>query len=154
NLSRAMYLSPLVTVTRHRNAEDLVAQRIDRGNAPYSDVALPGHEPRFESVTRCRMSTPRARVSFHASAGCSSEAVSEQSGRGPRRRGWSVGWTHHPDGVEQAEQAGEDGHEQRGLQRDRPGVCVDADDLVADLGWLIGEQCLELGIAHDFGVLL
>ena len=55
-----------------------------------------------------------------------------------------VGPAHHAEPVDQPEQAGEDRDEQRDLQRERPRVGVDADDLVLDLRRLVGELLLEL----------
>ena len=51
-------------------------------------------------------------------------------------------------------QAGEDRDEQGHLECERPGLGVDPDDLGLDLGRLVGEQRIEVGVAHDLGVVL
>ena len=50
--------------------------------------------------------------------------------------------------------AGEQRDEQRHLERERPRVLVDAQDLLADLLGLAGEQRLELRVAHHLRVVL
>ena len=46
------------------------------------------------------------------------------------------------------------GIEQRDLEGEGPRVGVDADDLVLDLLGLVGEQLVEVGVAHHLGVVL
>jgi hypothetical protein len=57
-------------------------------------------------------------------------------------------------GREQPEQTCDQGHQQGDLQRDGPGLRVDADDLVLDRLGLTRKLLLERGVAHHLGVLV
>jgi hypothetical protein len=59
---------------------------------------------------------------------------------------------HHPERIEQPQATGEDRDEKGYLQRQMPGVRVDADDLVLNFLGVLGELLLKLGVAHDLGV--
>ena len=55
---------------------------------------------------------------------------------------------------QEAEETRQERHEQRDLEGDRPRVGVDADDLLLDGRGLVGEQFVELRVAHDLRVVL
>src|SRR5204863_4096 len=60
----------------------------------------------------------------------------------------------HPERVGQSQEAGDERDEERHLQRAVPGVGVDADDFVLGPRRRDAELSLQLGVAHDLGVML
>ena len=65
-----------------------------------------------------------------------------------------VGQARHPEPVDQPDQPGEQGNDQRHLKRERSGIRVDADDLRLHVLGLADEQLLELRVAHHLGVVV
>ena len=68
--------------------------------------------------------------------------------------GLDVWQPHHAERVDQPDQAGEDGHEQRDLERDVPSVCVDPQDLLLDRFGFLSHQLVDLGVAHHLSIVL
>jgi len=60
----------------------------------------------------------------------------------------------HAERVREAQQGGEQRHEEGDLERLLAPLVIDAQDLGLDLRRLRGQQRLELGVAHDLGVVL
>ena len=131
----------------------------DRGQHDAGDEV--GAQPRVAGTPRTDAGrpAPSAAKPFDRSAGTDGDR-STCSGRQPRTMPSAA-----PDGVGSGRRimrnelssprsAGEDRDEQRDLQREGPGVGVDADDLVLDRLGLADEQLLELGVAHHLGVVL
>src|SRR4051794_27984181 len=71
--------------------------------------------------------------------------------RQPRLR---LGQAQHPERVEQAEQSGQDRHEQRDLERAMGGLVVDPHDLLAYRRRLALQRLVEVGGAHHLSIVL
>src|SRR3954447_24888440 len=81
-----------------------------------------------------------------------SRSAERQPLGGTRRDG--VGQPNHAEAVGEPEGAGQERNEQGDLQRTRPGVGVDANDLLPHGGALAGQLLGELGVAHHLSVVL
>jgi hypothetical protein len=73
---------------------------------------------------------------------------------GARRRRVGSGRRIIRNELNSPNEAGQERNDQRDLKAKRSCVGVDADDLVLDLVGLAGEELLELGVGHQFGVIL
>ena len=107
---------------QHEARDEVLAQ-------PLRPVRLQVRQPRCDR----RSHQPRSRPS--------SGAAGVMSGR-----------RTHPEGVGDAEEAGDHGDEERDLEAQVPGIGVDGEDLLLDVRRLVGDLPLELGVAHHLRV--
>src|SRR5436190_4530192 len=123
-----------------------------------------GRPPSTWPATRARRTTSRQGSSSRVGRGTGyrttrllGERRADPTGSAERgglysRRLDDVRLATHPERDEQTEESGEERHEQRHLERDRPDLRVDADDLGLDVCRLADELFLELGVRHQLRV--
>src|SRR5215204_4635764 len=156
--SRRMRIPPATTVTRVAVTITLIAPRTETGflrerstsrSIIFIDLPLlfdgdfPGSKRRTDDQSPPVVRTNRRR--------CKASASAEDHPLGRIRR-LRIRLSPHPQRVEQANTAREQGNEQRHLECEMSCIGVDADDLRLYLGGLSGELLLELSVAHDFRI--